>query len=59
MTQTAIDLIARAGAEGWKELDLSGLGLKVLPEEIANLVQLQSLKLGGGRAEFRSGQPAA
>ncbi|PSB02484.1 COR domain-containing protein [Merismopedia glauca] len=39
-------LIERAAAEGWKELDLAGLGLEELPEEIGKCTQLETLVLG-------------
>ncbi|MEM8642989.1 MAG: COR domain-containing protein [Cyanobacteria bacterium P01_G01_bin.54] len=37
--------IERAADEGWRELNLSGVGLKKLPPEIASLQNLQSLYL--------------
>jgi internalin A len=47
MTETELkELIDRAKAEQWEELDLSGLDLAVLPPEIGQLTQLQRLILG-------------
>ena len=39
-------LIDRAHAEGWQELDLSGMGLTDLPPEIGKLIGLKKLVLG-------------
>jgi internalin A len=39
-------LIDQAADEGWKELDLAGMGLTELPEEIGKLEQLERLILG-------------
>jgi hypothetical protein len=38
-------LIDRAADEGWKELDLLGMGLLELPKEIETLPELESLML--------------
>lgn len=38
--------IEQAAAEGWKELDLAGLGLTELPPEIGKCLPLESLGLG-------------
>jgi GTPase SAR1 family protein len=46
MSETALELIRKAKAEGWKELDLSGHELTSLPEELADLTQLVTLRLG-------------
>ncbi|AFZ13646.1 small GTP-binding protein [Crinalium epipsammum PCC 9333] len=47
MTQEELlQLIDRAVAEGWRELDLSGQELTELPGEIGKLQQLESLILG-------------
>ncbi|MHC5855713.1 leucine-rich repeat domain-containing protein [Nostoc sp.] len=47
MTQEELlQLIDRAVAEGWRELDLSGQELTELPVEIGKLQQLESLILG-------------
>ncbi|MEH2099060.1 MAG: leucine-rich repeat domain-containing protein [Nostoc sp.] len=47
MTQDELlQLIDRAVAEGWRELDLSGQQLTELPVEIGKLQQLESLILG-------------
>ncbi|AFZ00785.1 leucine-rich repeat domain-containing protein [Calothrix sp. PCC 6303] len=47
MTQDELlELIDRAVAEGWRELDLSGQELTELPGEIGKLQQLESLILG-------------
>ncbi|QLE43002.1 GTP-binding protein [Nostoc sp. C052] len=47
MTQDELlQLIDRAVAEGWRELDLSGQELTELPVEIGKLQQLESLILG-------------
>jgi internalin A len=47
MTQKELlQLIDRAVAEGWQELDLSGQELTELPVEISKLQQLESLILG-------------
>ena len=40
-----LQLIEKAAAEGWEELDLSGEGLTVLPPEIGKLTNLQTLNL--------------
>ena len=46
MTETELqELIAKAKAEHWKELDLSDKGLKIFPMEIAQLTNLQELNL--------------
>ena len=41
-----LQLIEKAAAEGWREFDLSGEGLTVLPPEIGKLAQLKKLILG-------------
>jgi len=41
-----LQLIDQAADEGWKELDLAGMGLTELPEEIGKLGQLESLIFG-------------
>jgi internalin A len=41
-----VRLIEQAADEGWKELDLSGLGLEVLPSEIGKCKTLEKLLLG-------------
>ncbi|MGB6168268.1 MAG: hypothetical protein WBF52_11830, partial [Geitlerinemataceae cyanobacterium] len=38
--------IEQAAAEGWKELDLAGLGLTELPGEIGQCTRLETLVLG-------------
>jgi internalin A len=45
-SEELLRLIDRAADEGWKELDLSGMGLSELPKEIGQLTQLESLVLG-------------
>ena len=51
-----LDLLGQAKAEGWKELDLAGLGIEELPPEIGGLTELEVLKLGlkfdGGNLKF-------
>jgi hypothetical protein len=42
----ALALIEQAAVEGWKVLDLAGLGLKKLPNEIGKLLGLEELVLG-------------
>ena len=44
--ERALALIEQAAAEGWRSLDLSGLGLEELPSEIGRLVGLERLILG-------------
>ncbi|WP_225893951.1 leucine-rich repeat domain-containing protein [Atlanticothrix silvestris] len=53
-----MQLIDRAVAEGWQELDLSGKELTELPGEIGKLQQLESLILGKkvGGYEYRGGR---
>ena len=47
MTQVELlELLARAKAEGWKELDLAGMDLEELPPEIGELTELEVLILG-------------
>ncbi|BAU12688.1 Miro domain-containing protein [Leptolyngbya sp. NIES-3755] len=41
-----LKLIDQAAAEGWEELDLSGIGLEELPPEIGKLTGLKKLLLG-------------
>ena len=43
---TLLELIDHAAAESWKELDLSGMRLTVLPAEICRLTELETLLLG-------------
>ena len=43
------ELIARAKAQQWEELDLSNKGLKTFPMEIAKLISLQHLNLNSNR----------
>ena len=45
----ALELIAQAKAEGWKELDLSGMDLEELPGAIGQLTSLTSLDLFGNQ----------
>jgi Leucine-rich repeat (LRR) protein len=50
MTQAELlDLLARAKAEGWKELNLVGRGIEELPPEIGQLSQLTTLYLSENR----------
>jgi internalin A len=44
--QELLDLIDRAAAEEWRELDLAGLGLTELPREIGKCRCLEKLDLG-------------
>jgi internalin A len=53
MSETALELIQKAKAEGSKELDLSGQNLTSLPEELAQLTQLETLRLGLNLSTFR------
>ena len=47
MTQDELlELLGRAKAEGWKELDMAGWGLEKLPPAISQLTQLEVLILG-------------
>lgn len=47
MTQQELkNLLARAAAEGWPDLDLRDLGLTKLPPEIGQLTKLRTLLLG-------------
>ncbi len=46
--------IEHAAAQGWTELDLAGLGLTQLPEEIGKCTQLESLVLGKWEKEKKS-----
>jgi internalin A len=46
-------LIDQAAAEGWEELDLSGMELEVLPAEISKLTGLKKLVLGKVNREQR------
>ncbi len=41
-----LQLIEQAAREEWRELDLSGEGLRVLPPEIGKLTRLKKLILG-------------
>jgi Leucine-rich repeat (LRR) protein len=52
-SEELLRLIDRAADEGWKELDLSGMGLSELPKEIGKLTQLESLSLGQWDREKR------
>ena len=52
----ALEKIAQAKAEGWKELDLSGLGLEELPEEITQLTALTELDLSENRLSELPGE---
>jgi internalin A len=52
-SEELLRLIDRAADEGWKELDLSGMGLSELPKEIGKLTELESLSLGQWDREKR------
>ncbi|MGK7881020.1 MAG: hypothetical protein AB4060_13100, partial [Crocosphaera sp.] len=41
-----LSLIEQAATEEWEELDLSGLELRELPQQIGNLTKLKTLILG-------------
>jgi internalin A len=45
-SKSVLDLIAQAAEEKWEELDLSGMNLLELPQEIGNLGELKRLTLG-------------
>lgn len=47
--QELLQLIDRAAAEEWTELDLNSMGLTGLPPEIGQLTKLTTLNLGGNR----------
>lgn len=47
MSETALELIHKAKADGSRTLDLRGLELTSLPEELGQLTQLETLRLGG------------
>ena len=47
MAETTLDLIERAYAENWSELDLAGWGTLEIPSQIANLKNLQKLDISG------------
>ena len=52
MTETELqELLERVAREGWKKLDLSERGLKVLPPEISQLKTLVWLDLSGNKLE--------
>lgn len=44
--QAVLQLIDKAGAEQWRELDLSGLALTEIPLNLTQLKQLKKLILG-------------
>lgn len=47
--ERAMQLIEQAAAEGWTELDLSGLGLTEVTAVVGELTQLETLIFGKWR----------
>ncbi|WMX17172.1 COR domain-containing protein [Aureispira sp. CCB-E] len=52
--RTALTKILRAKKQNWEFLDLSGLGMKELPQEVFELIHLKTLRLGKYRTKIKN-----